>query len=57
MSLDIATLMDTTFTESKAVIGNKFIGLAVDEDSQSELTDQRVEKMDRAVEKKKISEY
>ena len=32
------------FTESKAVIGNKFIGLAVDEDSQSELTDQRVEK-------------
>ncbi len=31
------------FTGSESVIGDKFIGLALDEDQQPELTDQRVE--------------
>ena len=30
------------FTESKAVKNGKFVGLALDEDNQSELTDQRI---------------
>lgn len=30
------------FTESKAVKNDKFVGLALDEDNQSELTDQRI---------------
>jgi flavodoxin I len=30
------------FTESKAVKGGKFVGLALDEDNQSDLTDERV---------------
>ncbi len=31
------------FDESKAVLDNKFVGLALDEDSQDDLTNQRVE--------------
>ncbi len=31
------------FSSSKAVAGNKFVGLALDEDSQSSLTDKRLE--------------
>lgn len=30
------------FSESKAVRGDKFVGLAIDEDNQSDLTDERV---------------
>ena len=30
------------FTESKAVRNGKFVGLAIDEDNQSDLTDERV---------------
>jgi flavodoxin I len=32
------------FEESKAVIEGKFVGLIIDEDNQSDLTDSRVEK-------------
>ncbi len=32
-----------SFDESKAVVDNKFVGLALDEDSQDDLTNQRVE--------------
>lgn len=38
------TELDTySFTSSKAVINNKFIGLAIDETNQPELTDKRIE--------------
>jgi flavodoxin I len=30
------------FSESKAVVDGKFLGLAIDEDNQSELTESRV---------------
>lgn len=32
------------FEESKGVVNGKFLGLAIDEDNQSDLTDERVEK-------------
>ena len=31
-----------TFTESKSIIDGKFCGLAIDEDNESDLTDQRL---------------
>lgn len=33
-----------TFTDSTAVENNKFLGLAIDEDNESDLTDSRIEK-------------
>lgn len=33
-----------SFTESKSVVDGKFVGLAIDEDQQAELTDERIEK-------------
>tara|TARA_Y100001968_G_scaffold330528_1_gene382662 strand:- start:3643 stop:4164 length:522 start_codon:yes stop_codon:yes gene_type:complete len=35
---------DYTFEESKSVIGDSFCGLALDEDSESDMTDERLEK-------------
>ena len=33
-----------TFNESKSIVGNNFCGLALDEDSESDLTDDRLTK-------------
>ena len=33
-----------TFEESKSIIGNTFCGLAIDEDSESDMTDERLSK-------------
>lgn len=40
-----------TFKKSGAVINNRFIGLAIDEENQSELTDERVKKWVRNIKK------
>ena len=34
---------DFTFDESKSVVGDKFCGLPLDEDSESDMTDERLE--------------
>lgn len=33
-----------TFSSSRAIVGDKFIGLALDEDNQADLTDERIKK-------------